>query len=111
MKSVRVYLGHIRDEINFVLHATGSLSYQQFMQDETLKRACVRSLEIIGEAAKNLPQDYKKKHRQIEWKQLAGLRDKLIHHYFGVDWSILWNVITEKLPLLKVQVDQLLKQK
>ena len=108
MKSVRVYLGHIRDEINFVLHATGSLSYQQFMQDETLKRACVRSLEIIGEAAKNLPQDYKKKHRQIEWKQLAGLRDKLIHHYFGVDIDKVWLTAKDDLPVLKTEVQKAL---
>jgi len=99
MKSAKVYLGHVRDEIDFVLQATNALTYEKFIQDEPLKRACVRSLEIIGEAVKNLPVEYKKKHKQIEWKKIAGFRDKLIHNYFGVDWRILWNVITEKLPL------------
>jgi uncharacterized protein with HEPN domain len=74
------------------------------------KRACVRSFEIIGQAVKKLPEDYKRKHKQIAWKQIAGLRDKLIHHYFDVSWPILWSVITEKLSTLKAQVDELLEK-
>ncbi len=110
MKSTNIFLEHIRDEIAFVLQATDALTFAEFMRDETLKRACVRSLEIIGEAVKNVSSDYKKKHKEVEWKKIAGLRDKLIHHYFGLDWRILWNVIAEKLPELKRQMDQLLEE-
>ncbi|MEK7165908.1 MAG: HepT-like ribonuclease domain-containing protein [Patescibacteria group bacterium] len=55
------------------------------MRDEVLQRAFARSLEIIGEAAKNVPEEYRRQHSEVDWKSLAGLRDKLIHHYFGVD--------------------------
>ena len=66
------------------------------MKDDILKRACVRSLEVIGEAVKNLPEDFKDEYPELEWKKIAGIRDKLIHHYFGVDWDIVWDVIQNK---------------
>ena len=67
-----------------------------------------RSLEIIGEAVKNISTNFKKKHKSIEWKKIAGMRDRLIHHYFDVNWEILWDVLKEGLPELKVQVEKIL---
>ena len=111
MRSNKVFLQHIQDEINFLLRETRGLTFGEFMNDEVLKRACARSFEIIGEAAKNVTPEFRKKHKQIEWKKIAGFRDKLIHQYFGIRWEILWNVITAALPELRRQVEELLEEK
>lgn len=71
------------------------------MNDPVLQRASFRSLEIIGEAVKNISEDFKKKNTEIEWRKIAELRDKLIHHYFGVDWVLVWDVIENKIPELE----------
>jgi len=60
----------------------------------------LRSLEVIGEGVKNLSEDFKVDHPEIEWRKIAGMRDMLIHHYFGVDWQVVWNVLEKKLPQL-----------
>ncbi len=60
----------------------------------------MRSLEVIGEGVKNLSEDFKVDHPEIEWRKIAGMRDMLIHHYFGVDWQVVWNVLEKKLPQL-----------
>ena len=83
MKSDRVFLLHILDEIRFLSKETKGQSYEQFVKNELTKRAYSRSLEVIGEAVKNLSPHLKKKYRKIEWKKIAGLRDKIIYHYFG----------------------------
>ena len=101
MKHEEVFLKHILEEINFLAKETEGLKFEEFIQNEVLKRACSRSIEIIGEAVKNLSADFKKRHKEIEWKKVAGLRDKIIHYYFGVNWDIVWDVIKNRLPKLK----------
>jgi uncharacterized protein with HEPN domain len=98
------YLQHIIDEIDYLEGACCDLNQEEFLGDETLKRSFVRSIEIIGEATKKLPDDFKNKHDDIPWKRIAGMRDRLIHDYFGVDYSIVWDVVKNKLPELKRQV-------
>jgi len=110
MRSNKVFLHHILDEINFLLRETHGLTFDEFMSDEVLKRACARSFEIIGEAAKNVTPGFRKKHKQIEWRKIAGFRDKLIHHYFGIKWPILWDVIAARLPDLKATIAELLEE-
>lgn len=110
MKSPDVLLRHLLDEINFLLDQSQSLTFEKFVGNEVMKRACTRSFEIMGEAVKNLPTDFKKKHKDIEWKDIAATRDKLIHQYFGVDWNILWDVMKEKLPSLRSKIAILLEQ-
>jgi len=110
MKSDRIFLRHIVDEINFLMKETEGMEFEEFMKNEVLKRACSRSLEIIGEAVKNLSPGFKKTYRDIEWKKIAGLRDKIIHYYFGVNWDILWDVIKRRIPMLKEQVEKILKE-
>jgi uncharacterized protein with HEPN domain len=85
------------------------LSREGFLKDEVLKRAFVRSLEIIGEAVRNLPSDLKQSYPRINWRAIAGTRDKLIHNYFGVDYDIVWDIVTNKIPLLKIEIENILK--
>ena len=108
MKSDLVFLQHMLDEINFLQKECKSLTFKDFTHNELLMRAASRSLEIIGEAAKNLSMEFRKTHKSIQWKKIAGLRDKTIHFYFGVDWEIVWNVIQGKLPELKNNIEEIL---
>ena len=88
---------------------TENLSYEQFLEDKKTQDAVVRNLEIIGEAAKNISEELKKKFPQIRWKDLAGVRDKLIHHYFGVNFDIVWNIVKQELPELLSQLEEILR--
>lgn len=78
------------------------------IHDPHLQRSFIRSLEVVGEATKNLSKDLKDKHPEIEWRKIAGMRDKLIHYYFGVDWEVVWDVVKNKLPALKRQIEALI---
>ncbi len=87
-------LKHILDECDFIQDTiTPETTKANLIEDETLKRAVVRSLEIIGEATKNIPADVKFQYPEIQWKSMAGMRDKLIHDYFGINYSIVWDVV------------------
>jgi uncharacterized protein with HEPN domain len=86
------------------------LSKDNFLEDETLKRAVVRSLEIIGEATKKIPADFKVKWSSIQWKNMAGMRDRLIHDYIGVNYSIVWDVLINKIPALNAQIQEVLSE-
>lgn len=74
------------------------------MCDEVLQRAFIRSLEVIGESTKNLSMSFRERHSNIDWRGMAGLRDKLIHHYFGVNWNRVWNVIENLIPETKKKI-------
>ena len=95
------YVRHILDEIKYIEGAGAGIDEADFLGDETLKRSFVRSLEIVGEAAKKLPTDFKDKYPDVEWRRIAGMRDRLIHGYFGVDYHIVWDIASNKLPVLK----------
>lgn len=110
MKEDKVFLRHILDEIDFLIDETEGINFEEFMKNEVLKRACSRSIEIIGEAAKNLSAEFKERNRDIEWKKISGLRDKIIHYYFGVNWDIVWNVIGNRLSGLKEKIEDILRK-
>jgi uncharacterized protein with HEPN domain len=80
------------------------LSFEAFAADETLRRAFVRSLEIIGEAAKKVPPEFRVQHAAVDWRAMAGMRDRLIHDYFGVDFELVWDVVRTRIPELRRQL-------
>ncbi|BBE19031.1 protein of unknown function DUF86 [Aquipluma nitroreducens] len=103
------YLRHIQDECLFVLSVIGAETKKEdLISNETLKRAVVRSLEIIGEATKKIPVDFKLKWNSINWKNMAGMRDRLIHDYMGVNYSIVWDVVKNKIPELSLQIQNVI---
>lgn len=104
------YIKHIADECSYLISVSKNLSEDAFLADETLKRAVVRSLEIIGEAAKKVPADFKVKWSLIQWKNMAGMRDRLIHDYMGVNYTIVWDVIKNKIPELNYQIQAVLNK-
>jgi uncharacterized protein with HEPN domain len=103
-------LQHILDETTYIMTSSVGLGKAVFVQDETLKRAYVRSMEVIGEAVKQLPDELRQKYGAIEWRAMAGMRDRLIHNYFGIDYDIVWDVVINKIPALDVEVRQILEQ-
>ena len=102
------YLRHILDETNYLITTSQGLNKKDFINDQTLKRAWVRSLEIIGEAVKQLPPNFRTDYPEIEWRKIAGMRDKLIHNYFGVDYDIVWDAVINEIPHLEQKIMQIL---
>jgi len=103
-------LKHIVDECAYIqtaIHENG-ITLKVFLEDETLKRAVVRSLEIIGEATKKIPVDVKLKWNSIQWKNMAGMRDRLIHDYMGVNYMIVWDVAKNIIPEIHKQINEII---
>ena len=109
-KSHLEFLRHILEEIDYLLQACEGLEKDTFLNNGTLNRAFVRSLEIIGEATKKIPASVRSKYPEIEWRLMAGMRDRLIHDYMGVDYDIVWNVVVQKIPALRSQVEMILEE-
>lgn len=104
------YLKDIRDEIHQALAFVSGVSYEEFLENAMLNHAVVRSLEVVGEAAKGIPEDVRQQYPEVPWRRMAGMRDVLIHHYFGVDLEIVWRTATEILPDLAPQVERVLSE-
>ena len=92
------YLKHILEAISDTEHSLRNLSKRDFEENKDVKDATIRRIEVIGEAVKNISNDFKTKHPEVEWKKIAGLRDILIHEYFGIDLNIVWDIIINKIP-------------
>ena len=102
-------LNDIKEAIRRINIYIENLSYEQFLEDLKTEDAVARNLEVIGEAAKNISEELKRKYSQIPWKDLAGVRDRLIHHYFGVNFDIVWDIAKKELPAITLQVEEILK--
>ena len=107
-RDCRIYLEDILDATRKIRAYTKGLSQTVFLQDDKTFDAVVRNLEIIGEAAKSVPDTVRADAPGVEWKKIAGLRDILIHEYFGIDGDIVWDIVQHKLPSLETAVKQLL---
>ncbi len=83
------------------------MTYEHFLTDTKTQDAVIRNIEIMGEAIKKVPERLKSRYPEIPWKSIAGMRDKLIHHYFGVNFSIVWNVAREELPEIKQKLEKI----
>lgn len=109
-KEPKEYLRHIQDECLYIISVSENLLLEDFLKDETLKRALVRSLELIGEATKKIPADIKVKWNTIQWKNMAGMRDRLIHDHMGVNYAIVWDVMKNKIPDMCKQISEFLTE-
>lgn len=109
-KSDIVFLNHIKEETEFIIEFTASITEDEFQENRLLKKGIIRCFEIIGEATKKVDLDFRMKYNSIAWKEMAGLRDKLIHDYTGVDYNLLWVIIKESIPELDFQIEQIIKE-
>lgn len=109
-KDSLIFIGHISESIEKIEKFIKDISKTDFEKDEMRQGAIIREIEIIGEAVRNLPKDFINKYSSIPWKQIIGMRDKLIHHYFGVDFNLIWKVIKEDIPILKKEINEILKR-
>ena len=96
--------------MDFLEKNCSAFEMQRLATDEVLSRACLKSLEIIGEASKNISEDLRLAHPEIPWKHMTGMRNKLVHHYFGVDWEIVDDVLKNELPDLRMNLLRLLSE-
>lgn len=107
-KDPKVFIGHIVESIELVEEYSEKLTTTTFKKDQAMQDAIIRRLEIIGEAVKNIPTSFKASYPEIPWKQMAGMRDILIHEYFDIDLGLTWQVVKRELPLIKTKLQVLL---
>lgn len=102
------FLGDIKEAMELITSYMKGLTYKKFLADRKTQDAVVRNFEVIGEGVKNISADLKAKYPEIPWKKISGLRDKLIHFYFGIDYKIVWNIAKKELPKLSKQIKSVL---
>lgn len=110
MKDEWVYIRHILDEIAFLKRISDGRTRDDLINDDYFAHAVRSAIEVIGEATKNVPGRIKKEHPDIPWREMAALRDRIIHGYFRIDYSVVWNVIKEDLPESEPKISALLKK-
>lgn len=108
-KDPRVFLNHILEAIALIEEYLGDTPKSEFLIDKKLQDSVIRRVEVIGEAVKYLPLFIKQEYPDIPWKDIAGMRDKLIHHYFGIDMDLTWKVATKEIKILKKEIQKIIK--
>ncbi len=109
-KDMLIFIRHVLDSMGKIELFMRGVKRDDFFNNEEKQSAVIRQIEIIGEAVKNLPNSFRKKYPEIPWKDIVGMRDKLIHHYFGVNLENIWKVINEDIPVLKEQMKKILEK-
>ena len=107
MKDDLAFIEHILLCIDKIQEYTKNLTAQEFNNNELIQDAVIRNIEIIGEATKKISKDLKSQYRDIPWKEMSGMRDKLIHDYFGVDVDVVWKTVNEDIPYLKSLIENI----
>ena len=109
-RNFNLFLVDILEAIGNIKEYTAGMGYEEFIQDKKTRDAVVRNLEIIGEASKNVPDDVKEKYPEVNWKAVTGMRDKLIHEYFGVSSMIVWETIQNDILIFEHQIKNILER-
>lgn len=109
-RDYKLFIQDILDSINKIEDFIGEISFEDFAKDDKTSNAVVRKLEIIGEASKNIPEEIREKYKDLPWSDMARMRDKIIHFYFGIDYEIVWEVIKKRLPKIKKVIKKMLKE-
>jgi len=109
MRDYRYYLEDILQAMERAEEFVQGITFEDFLADDKTASAAVRKLEIIGEAAKHIPDDIRHKHPELPWGEMAGMRDRLIHAYFGVDYHLVWRTIKERIPQVKPLLKKVLE--
>lgn len=105
LKDDSIYIEHILESINKIQRYVQDISKEEFINNDLLQDAVIRNFEIIGEASKKISPNLKLSYSMIPWREIAGMRDKLIHDYFGVDIEMIWITVNEDLPTLLLQIE------
>lgn len=109
-RNLNLFIEDISENINLINNSTKNMSQKEFILNKDIIDAIIRRLEVIGEAAKNLPDSFRDKYPKVPWKDISWFRDVLIHGYFGINLDRIWKVIKEDLPELKKEIKDILKK-
>lgn len=110
MRNHSLYLKDILTAITAIEEFVKGIEFDEFKNDDKTSSAVIRKFEIIGEATKKIPETFKKKYPEIPWKEMAGMRDKLIHFYFGIDYKLVWQTIKHRIPQIKPLLSKIAKK-
>ena len=111
MRNISLYLQDILAAMHAIEKFVEGIDFEEFKADDKTASAVIRKFEIIGEAAKQVPEDMRKKYNQLPWKEMAGMRDRLIHFYFGVKHELVWQTIRDVIPTVKPLIQEILRNK
>lgn len=109
-RDYKLFVKDILDCINKIEEFVKGISYEDFVKDDKTSSAVVRKLEVIGEASKNVPKEIRQRYKELPWSDMAGMRDKIIHFYFGIDYEIVWKVIKERLPQIRPSIKKIVDE-
>ena len=107
-RNYKLFLEDISQRIGKIESFIDDMTFEDFKQDDKTVSACIREIEVIGEATKQIPKEITSQFNELPWSLMAKMRDKLIHWYFDIDEEIVWNVATQKLPQIKAQIDEII---
>jgi uncharacterized protein with HEPN domain len=109
-RGYKLFIHDIKDCLAQIDEFVGNMTLEEFKADEKTSSAVVRKIEIIGEATKNVPKEIRQKYKELPWSDMAKMRDKIIHGYFGIDYEIVWKTIKERLPEIKPKIENILQE-